>query len=91
MLDQRSANGTFVNNQRIDQAMLQTGPAAQARRGRVQVRLPGSRRGAPQPGPVSLHVRAARRVPACAPPPAYAPARSGLRAIQPPAYAPRAA
>src|SRR5512145_1136957 len=63
VLDQRSANGTFVNNQRVEQAVLQSG--SQLRLGAItfEVRLPGPA-AAPQP--------AASQVPA-APAPAYVP------------------
>lgn len=66
VLDQRSANGTFLNNQRVEQALLQGGQ--QLRLGAVsfEVRLPG---GAPvaTAGTVSPPVAA----PAAAAPPAY--------------------
>jgi hypothetical protein len=80
VLDQRSANGTFVNSHRVDQAVLQGGN--QLRLGAVtfEVRVPAPAAGAmpqvaaapPQPAP--------QAAPAYAPPaPAYAP--------PPPAYA----
>src|SRR5688572_14090646 len=68
VLDQRSANGTFLNNQRVEQALLQGGQ--QLRLGAVsfEVRLPG---GAPvaTAGTVSPHAG----VPAAAPPAPQAP------------------
>lgn len=76
VLDQRSANGTFINNQRVEQALLQAGQ--QLRLGAVtfEVRLPGA--GAapqvataqvpPSPAPAMAPV-----APAYNPPPAYAP------------------
>jgi FHA domain len=81
VLDQRSANGTFVNNQRIDQAFLQ--PGSQLRLGAVtfEVRLPAG--SAPQ----VVTAPAAPQAPAYAPPapPAYA-----APPPAPPAYAPPA-
>jgi predicted component of type VI protein secretion system len=84
VLDQRSANGTFVNNQRVEQALLQGGQ--QLRLGAVsfEVRLPG---GAPAAtaGTVSPHVG----TPAMAPPaPAFAPAQPTYSAPPPVASAP---
>jgi hypothetical protein len=81
VLDQRSANGTFVNNQRVDQAFLPAG--SQLRLGAVtfEVRLPG---------PAAPQVAAA---PAVAPPPAPAyapPPPPAYTAPPPPAYAPPA-
>lgn len=69
VLDQRSANGTFVNNQRVEQALLQGGQ--QLRLGAVafEVRLPGTAPAATA-GTVSPHAG----TPAMPPPaPAYAP------------------
>jgi predicted component of type VI protein secretion system len=72
VLDQRSANGTFLNNQRVEQALLQAGQ--QLRLGAVsfEVRLPG---GAPAAtaGTVSPHVAtpAMPQPPVQAAPPAY--------------------
>jgi hypothetical protein len=90
VLDQRSANGTFINNQRIDQAMLQSGQ--QLRLGAVsfEVRLPAPAAGAsPQYAPSPA---AAPPAPAYAPPPAYsAPAAPAPAYSAPaPAYAPAA-
>jgi hypothetical protein len=58
VLDQRSANGTFVNNQRVDQAVLQSGQ--QLRLGAVtfEVRVPGPAVAAPiaqAPPPVAAY------------------------------------
>ena len=84
VLDQRSANGTFVNNQRVEQALLQGGQ--QLRLGAVsfEVRLPG---GAPvaTAGTLSPHVA----TPAMAPPaPAPAPAQPTYSAPPPVVSAP---
>jgi len=87
VLDQRSANGTFINNQRVEQAVLQSGH--QLRLGAVsfEVRLPGAA-AAPQKttsqAPPAYAPPAAPPAPAySAPPPAYAPPPA-------PAYAPPA-
>jgi predicted component of type VI protein secretion system len=84
VLDQRSANGTFVNNQRVEQALLQAGQ--QLRLGAVsfEVRLPG---GAPAAtaGTISPHVATPAVAP---PPPAYAPVQPTYSAPPPVASAP---
>jgi len=88
VLDQRSANGTFLNNQRVEQALLQGGQ--QLRLGAVsfEVRLPG---GAPATtaGTVSPHVAtpAMPQPPAQAASPAYT---SPPTYSAPPAQAPAA-
>jgi predicted component of type VI protein secretion system len=76
VVDQRSANGTFINNQRIEQAVLQSGH--QLRLGAVsfEVRLPGA---AAAPAP-----------PAYAPPPVYAPPAPPAPAYVAPPAAPAA-
>jgi predicted component of type VI protein secretion system len=65
VLDQRSANGTFVNNQRVEQALLQGGQQLRVGAVSFEVRLPGAAPAATA-GTVSPHVGA----PAMAPPPA---------------------
>lgn len=85
VLDQRSANGTFVNNQRVEQALLQAGQ--QLRLGAVafEVRLPGG-------APVAAAGTVSPQVGTPAPPPAYSspPTYSAPPPIQsaPPAAAP---
>lgn len=104
VVDQRSANGTFINNQRIEQAVLQSGH--QLRLGAVsfEVRLPGAA-GAPQvttgqaPPPAPAYAPPAPPPPpAYAAPPAYAPPPAPAYSAPPapayppqPAYAPPAA
>ena len=71
VLDQRSANGTFVNNQRVEQALLQGGQQLRVGAVSFEVRLPG---GAPvaTAGTVSPHVATpALAPPAVSAPPAY--------------------
>jgi predicted component of type VI protein secretion system len=87
VLDQRSANGTFVNNQRVDQAFLQ--PGQQLRLGAVsfEVRLPGVSVGAAPPVVAAPPV--APQPPPAMAPPAYAPAAPAYAAPAP-AYAPPA-
>jgi predicted component of type VI protein secretion system len=65
VLDQRSANGTFVNNQRVEQALLQGGQHLRVGAVSFEVRLPGGVQAATA-GTVSPHLAA----PALAPPPA---------------------
>lgn len=83
VLDQRSANGTFVNNQRVEQALLQGGQ--QLRLGAVsfEVRVAGAAPAATA-GTISPHVA----TPAVAPPPAYAPAQPTYSAPPPVVSAP---
>ena len=96
VFDQRSANGTWLDNVRIEQALLQ--PGQQLRLGAVsfEVQVPGAAasRGpgtmAPQP-PVSPYGQPGYAPPP-APPPAYPPAAAPAYAPQPaaPAYPPPA-
>ena len=96
VFDQRSANGTWLDNVRIEQALLQ--PGQQLRLGAVsfEVQLPGAAmpRGpgtiAPQPA-VSPYGQPAYPPPAAAPapaPPAYAPPAPAPAYPPPPAAAP---
>jgi hypothetical protein len=79
VLDQRSANGTFVNNQRVEQAVLQSGH--QLRLGAItfEVRVPGAAPAVAPPVPVAAPSAPAPAyvpppVPVAAPPPPAAPA-----------------
>jgi predicted component of type VI protein secretion system len=92
VFDQRSANGTFINNQRVEQAMLQSGQ--QLRLGAVsfEVRLPGAAPGVapmmtPAPGPAAAP---AYQQPTYAPPaaPVYTAPPPPAPVYSPPAYVP---
>jgi predicted component of type VI protein secretion system len=88
VLDQRSANGTFLNNQRVEQALLQGGQHLRLGAVSFEVRLPG---GAPvgTAGTVSPHVAVPAPAPQQAPgayssPPTYS---APPAAPAPPPYA----
>jgi predicted component of type VI protein secretion system len=94
VVDQRSANGTFINNQRVDQAVLQSGYQLRVGAVTFEVRLPG-------PGATAAAPVAASRAPSAPAPvaPVYtppaappAPAYSGPAPANaaPPAFAPPA-
>jgi predicted component of type VI protein secretion system len=88
VLDQRSANGTFVNNQRVEQALLQGGQQLRVGAVSFEVRLPDGA-GVAAAGTVSPHLA----TPAMAPPPAVSapPAYSSPPTYSAPPAAPAAA
>jgi hypothetical protein len=67
VLDQRSANGTFLNNQRVEQAVLQGGQHLRLGAVSFEVRLPG---GAPAGTAGTVSAQAAVPAPAPQQPPA---------------------